>query len=126
MARGSPDRAAFSTVAVVVPSPATSEVLDATSRTIRAPMFSMILAPIVRGRKGAYRKELEKFAQDVYVRVRINGELPLSLFLAFSWLSLQTVKGARCSLLYSLAGGLLGMVNMAGDRPRQTGFRPEI
>ncbi len=24
----------------------------------------MILAPIVRGRKGEYRKELEKFAQD--------------------------------------------------------------
>src|ERR1700674_5316695 len=35
----------------------------------------MILAPVVRGRKGAYRKELEKFAQDGYVRVRINGEL---------------------------------------------------
>jgi excinuclease ABC subunit A len=35
----------------------------------------MILAPIVRGRKGAYRKELEKFSQDGYVRVRINGEL---------------------------------------------------
>jgi excinuclease ABC subunit A len=35
----------------------------------------MILAPIVRGRKGAYRKELEKFAQDGYVRARINGEL---------------------------------------------------
>ena len=29
-----------STVAVVVPSPATSEVLEATSRTICAPMFS--------------------------------------------------------------------------------------
>jgi len=35
----------------------------------------MILAPIVRGRKGAFRKELEKFGQDGYVRVRINGEL---------------------------------------------------
>ena len=35
----------------------------------------MILAPIVRGRKGAFRKELEKLAQDGYVRVRINGEL---------------------------------------------------
>src|SRR6266446_1392561 len=35
----------------------------------------MILAPIVRGRKGAFRKELEKFAHDGYVRVRINGEL---------------------------------------------------
>src|SRR5256886_1617331 len=35
----------------------------------------MTLAPIVRGRKGAYRKELEKFAHDGYVRARINGEL---------------------------------------------------
>jgi excinuclease ABC subunit A len=35
----------------------------------------MILAPIVRGRKGAYRKEMEKLAQDGYVRVRIDGEL---------------------------------------------------
>jgi excinuclease ABC subunit A len=35
----------------------------------------MILAPIVRGRKGAYRKELEKLAQDGYARVRIDGEL---------------------------------------------------
>src|SRR5881628_1678947 len=35
----------------------------------------MILAPIVRGRKGAYRKELEKFAHHGYVRARINGEL---------------------------------------------------
>ncbi len=35
----------------------------------------MILAPIVRGRKGAYRKELEKLAQDGFVRVCIDGEL---------------------------------------------------
>jgi len=35
----------------------------------------MILAPIVRGRKGAYRKELETFARDGYVRARIDGEL---------------------------------------------------
>jgi excinuclease ABC subunit A len=35
----------------------------------------MILAPMVRGRKGAYRKELEKLAQDGYLRARINGEL---------------------------------------------------
>src|SRR5262250_577075 len=35
----------------------------------------MILAPIVRGRKGAYRKELKTFARDGYVRARIDGEL---------------------------------------------------
>src|ERR1700730_13064741 len=35
----------------------------------------MILAPVVPGRKGAYRKELEKLAQEGYVRARIDGEL---------------------------------------------------
>jgi excinuclease ABC subunit A len=35
----------------------------------------MILAPVVRGRKGIYRKELEKLAQDGYLRARIDGEL---------------------------------------------------
>jgi excinuclease ABC subunit A len=35
----------------------------------------MILAPVVRGRKGEYRKELEQFARDGYVRARIDGEL---------------------------------------------------
>ena len=35
----------------------------------------MILAPIVRGRKGEYRVELEKFARDGFVRARIDGDL---------------------------------------------------
>ena len=35
----------------------------------------MILAPIVRGRKGEYRQELEKLARDGFVRVRIDGDL---------------------------------------------------
>jgi excinuclease ABC subunit A len=35
----------------------------------------MILAPIVRGRKGEYRKELEKFARDGFLRARIDGQL---------------------------------------------------
>ncbi len=35
----------------------------------------MILAPIVRGRKGAYKKELEKLAQDGFVRAVIDGEM---------------------------------------------------
>jgi excinuclease ABC subunit A len=37
----------------------------------------MILAPIVRGRKGEYRQELEKLARDGYVRARIDGDLSL-------------------------------------------------
>jgi excinuclease ABC subunit A len=35
----------------------------------------MILAPIVRGRKGEYRQELEKLARDGFVRARIDGAL---------------------------------------------------
>ena len=35
----------------------------------------MILAPVVRGRKGEYRKELEGYARQGYVRARIDGEL---------------------------------------------------
>ncbi len=33
-----------------------------------------ILAPLVRGRKGEYRKELEDLLKDGYVRVRVDGE----------------------------------------------------
>lgn len=35
----------------------------------------MVLAPIVRGRKGEFKKELEKLAKDGFVRARIDGEL---------------------------------------------------
>ena len=35
----------------------------------------MILAPIVRGRKGEFKKELEKLAKDGFLRARIDGEL---------------------------------------------------
>src|SRR5262245_28640606 len=35
----------------------------------------MILAPIARGRKGEYRKELEKLASDGFLRARIDGAL---------------------------------------------------
>src|SRR5919107_1740377 len=33
----------------------------------------MILSPIVRGRKGEYKKELEQLARAGYVRARIDG-----------------------------------------------------
>ncbi|MGH9704011.1 MAG: excinuclease ABC subunit UvrA, partial [Candidatus Acidiferrales bacterium] len=35
----------------------------------------MILAPVVRGRKGEYKKDLEKYAQEGYLRARIDGDL---------------------------------------------------
>jgi excinuclease ABC subunit A len=34
-----------------------------------------VLAPVVRGRKGEYRKELAEFARQGYVRARIDGRL---------------------------------------------------
>src|SRR5437868_6420391 len=34
----------------------------------------MILAPVVRGRKGEYKKELEKFQKQGFLRARIDGE----------------------------------------------------
>ncbi len=35
----------------------------------------MILAPVVRGRKGEYKKDLEKYLRQGFVRARIDGEL---------------------------------------------------
>jgi excinuclease ABC subunit A len=35
----------------------------------------MVLAPVVRGRKGEYKKELEKYAKAGYVRARVDGDL---------------------------------------------------
>jgi excinuclease ABC subunit A len=35
----------------------------------------MVLAPIVRGRKGEFKKELAKLASDGFIRARIDGEL---------------------------------------------------
>lgn len=35
----------------------------------------MVLAPIVRGRKGEFKKELEKLYKDGFIRARIDGEL---------------------------------------------------
>jgi excinuclease ABC subunit A len=35
----------------------------------------MVLAPVVRGRKGEYRKELEKYAREGFLRARIDGQL---------------------------------------------------
>ncbi len=35
----------------------------------------MIMAPIVRGRKGEFKKELDKLAQQGFTRARIDGEL---------------------------------------------------
>ena len=43
--------------------------------TLGAQERVMILAPIVRGRKGEYKKELDKLARQGFVRARIDGVL---------------------------------------------------
>src|SRR5207253_10724085 len=35
----------------------------------------MVLAPIVRGRKGEFKKEMEKLAQHGFTRARVDGDL---------------------------------------------------
>jgi excinuclease ABC subunit A len=35
----------------------------------------MVLAPVVRGRKGEYKKEFENYAKQGYVRARVDGDL---------------------------------------------------
>ncbi|MCS7314941.1 MAG: excinuclease ABC subunit UvrA [Bryobacterales bacterium] len=52
----------------------TEQILQQIMATLRDQRI-MILAPVVRGRKGEYRKELEKFAQKGFVRARIDGVL---------------------------------------------------
>ena len=43
--------------------------------TLGAQARVMILAPIVRGRKGEYKKELEKLARQGFLRARVDGVL---------------------------------------------------
>ncbi|MAG32532.1 MAG: excinuclease ABC subunit A [Deltaproteobacteria bacterium] len=59
-------------------SPISSQGLDAmVERVLALPEGSKIqvLAPIVRGRKGQYKKELEQFRRNGFVRARIDGEI---------------------------------------------------
>ena len=35
----------------------------------------MVMAPIVRGRKGEFKKEMEKLVQHGFARARVDGEL---------------------------------------------------
>ncbi len=52
----------------------TAQILDRVSE-IPANTRVMILAPIVRGRKGEYKKELEKFARQGFVKARVDGAM---------------------------------------------------
>lgn len=50
------------------------QIIDALLNTEEGTRMT-ILAPIVRGRKGEYRRELEHFARQGFLRVRIDGEI---------------------------------------------------
>jgi excinuclease ABC subunit A len=51
----------------------------------------MVMAPLVRGRKGEFKQELAKLAQHGFVRARIDGELRhLDEELEFNWTSART------------------------------------
>jgi excinuclease ABC subunit A len=59
-------------------SPISSQTLQQMTETLlRLPKGTplMILSPIVRAKKGEYRKEMEELRRDGFVRVRIDGEM---------------------------------------------------
>ncbi len=58
--------------------PITSQTIEQmVEGVLKLPALSrvMILAPIVKGRKGEHRAELDRLRKDGYTRVRVNGEL---------------------------------------------------
>jgi excinuclease ABC subunit A len=91
-----------------------------------------VLAPIVRGRKGEYKKELETFAEQGYVRARIDGKVhelgaPIKLAkskkhdieLVVDRISVR--EGVRARIVESLETALrladgLALVEGSGDR----------
>ena len=52
----------------------TDQIVDATMQLPEGTKMQ-ILAPIVRGRKGTYQKELQEIQEAGYVRVRVDGEM---------------------------------------------------
>lgn len=54
---------------------APEQIVDEVLASGKAGESLLVLAPIVRGRKGSYRKELEALRQKGYVRARIDGQV---------------------------------------------------
>ena len=54
---------------------APEQIVDEILASGKAGEALLVLAPIVRGRKGSYRKELEELRQQGFVRARIDGQV---------------------------------------------------
>jgi len=57
-----------------IASQSASQIIDALMKLPDATKLQL-LAPVARGRKGEFRRELEKAGQDGFVRVRVDGEV---------------------------------------------------
>src|SRR5580704_14663391 len=53
----------------------TTEQIVQQALTLKSDEHVMVLAPVVRGRKGEYKKDLDKLARQGFVRARIDGVL---------------------------------------------------
>jgi len=80
----------------------------------------MIMAPLVRGRKGEFKEELAKLAQHGFVRARIDGELRA---LCRSQSSKYDRSGCFLDPLdgYAMSGRCAALVLYAGDSYRCRG-----
>ena len=58
-----------------ITSQSVQQIVDAVLWTLKEGSRIQVLAPIVRGRKGIYKKELRDAAQKGFVRARVDGEL---------------------------------------------------
>ena len=75
-----------------------------------------LLAPIVRGRKGEYQKELEQARKSGYVRVRVDGIVyDLSEKISLEKNKKHTIEIIVDRIVTSLTGGLVGVDVIGGE-----------
>src|ERR1700688_252191 len=118
--------AAASTVAVVVPSPAMSEVFEATSRTICAPMFSNLSSSsislatvtpslVMRGAPNDLSSTtLRPFGPSVTFTALLRMSTPRSILSRASTPNLTSLLAMMCSLKCWVIGRLRGLLLCGG------------
>ena len=103
-----------------------SRAATAAARSFRLPEGSrvQILAPIVRGRKGIYKKELREAARTGFVRARVDGEVrdladEIDRGPLFADFGSHQAHRLRCELLIQVLprdGGVLGPTRVTGGK----------